>query len=180
MKNLITNILMLIIGLLVGFVMCYKIHFSLVHDSDFIKSGIAEVRVLTSDQYNDILELNELLQENGFVISYDKVAFDQTTSIISYVATSNVFSGGIQYYVFDDNSNAEKFFENQKLAYEDLEVKNKSKVEIDTNSKKHSKYAISVDGEYKVVSKLGNIVICAHTNKSDKSIFNDILSDLGF
>ena len=180
MKNLIMNVLMLLIGLLVGVTMCYKIHFSLVHDSDFMKSCIAEVRVLTSDEYNDVLELNEILQENGFVLSYDETAFEQTTSIISYVATSNIFSGEIQYYLFDDNSNAEKFFENQKLLYEDLEGKKKAKVEIDTNSKKHSKYAISIDGEYKVVSKLSNIVICVETSISDKDVFNDILSDLGF
>ena len=180
MKKLIVNILMLVVGVVVGTTFSYKMHFSLIHNSDVIQSLISESRLRISDDYNDVVELNDLLLENGFVLSYEHDYFKEYNNVLSYCAISNDYSIELKYCIFEQNAYADECFEAQKLSLESLKTDDSYEVKTDTNTKKHSKFAVVVDDEYKVVSKIGDLVLYALSDANNKKLLDSILKDIGF
>ena len=86
----------------------------------------------------------------------------------------------IEFTEFKLESRAEEFYDsNQELIEKEAEEAGQ-KATTEVNIGNHSKYTVSADGKYTVISRIGNTVLRVDTVKEYKDEVNEILKELDY
>ncbi len=95
-----------------------------------------------------------------------------------YIAVSKDYSYQIEFYELLDDSYATSFYNNNKSIFESS--KGNASAETSVGGKNYSKYTLSSNGQYMVVSKINNTVIYVKVDDDYKNTVKDILEELGY
>ena len=96
----------------------------------------------------------------------------------AYIAASKDLSYQIEFYELLDDSYATSFYNNNKSIFESS--KGNASAETSVGLKNYSKYTLSSNGEYMVVSRIDNTVIYVKVDDSYKDTVKAILDELGY
>ena len=96
----------------------------------------------------------------------------------AYIAINTERTYQIEFYELENDEYATSFYNNNKAQIE----KNKSSNAVQTNNsvKNHSKYTLSSNGKYGVVSRIGNTVIYLQVADTYKDTVKDILKSIDY
>lgn len=120
------------------------------------------------------------MTQKGYVVQSSKQQFAAYDYIKkSYIAAPQDLSYKIEFYELTDEEYANAFYENNKAIFENSKggVVTSS---LNLNGKNWSKYALSADGKYKVVSRVGNTAIYLNVDNNYKDIVNKLLDEFGY
>ena len=120
------------------------------------------------------------MTQKGYVVQSSKQQFAAYDYIKkSYIAAPQDLSYKIEFYELTDEEYANAFYENNKSIFENSKggVVTSS---LNLNGKNWSKYALSADGKYKVVSRVGNTAIYLNVDNNYKDIVNKLLDEFGY
>jgi hypothetical protein len=120
------------------------------------------------------------MTQKGYVVQSSKQQFAAYDYIKkSYIAAPQDLSYKIEFYELTDEEYANAFYENNKSIFENSKggVVTSS---LNLNGKNWSKYALSADGKYKVVSRVGNTAIYLNVDNNYKDIVNRLLDEFGY
>ena len=95
-----------------------------------------------------------------------------------YIAASKDYSYQIEFYELLDDSYATSFYNNNKSIFESS--KGNASAETSVGLKNYSKYTLSSNGKYMVVSRIDNTVIYVNVDDNYKDTVKDILDELGY
>jgi hypothetical protein len=120
------------------------------------------------------------MNQKGYVVQSSKqqfAAYDYIKS--SYIAAPQDLSYKVEFYEITNEEYANAFYENNKSIFENSKggVVTSS---LNLNGKNWSKYALSSDGKYKVVSRVGNTAIYLNVDNNYKDIVNKLLDEFGY
>lgn len=126
-------------------------------------------------------EFCEKLENKGYLIEDSTSQYDSYEQINeSYIALSDDYEYQIEFIVLDSESDASSMYSYNKekfeLAKEDSDIQSHSEV----NLANYSKYELSVNGTYKILSRIDNTLIYIDTNSEFKEEIKEILDDLGY
>lgn len=96
----------------------------------------------------------------------------------AYIAGSKNNSYQIEFYELEDDSYATQFYNNNKSIFESS--KGTNSVESNVELKNYSKYTLSSNGKYMIVSRIDNTVIYVNVDNNYKDAVNSLLKDLGY
>ena len=96
----------------------------------------------------------------------------------AYIAVSKNNSYQIEFYELEDDSYATQFYNNIKSIFESS--KGTNSVESNVELKNYSKYTLSSNGKYMIVSRIDNTVIYVNVDNNYKDAVNSLLKDLGY
>ena len=119
------------------------------------------------------------MQGKGYIIQDATSQFSSYDYIEQvYLAISNEYSYQIEFYVLSDEAYATSFYNNNKSNFES----SKGDVAAETNAslKNYSKYTLSSNNKYSVVSRIDNTVIYLNVDSSYKDTVKDLLDELGY
>jgi hypothetical protein len=120
------------------------------------------------------------MTQKGYVVQSSKQQFAAYDYIKkSYIAAPQDLSYKIEFYELKNEEYANAFYENNKSIFENSKggVVTSS---LNLNGKNWSKYALSADGKYKVVSRVGNTAIYLNVDNDYKDIANKLLDEFGY
>lgn len=95
-----------------------------------------------------------------------------------YIAASKDYSYQIEFYELLDDSYATSFYNNNKSIFESS--KGNASTETSVGLKNYSKYTLSSNGKYMVVSRIDNTVIYVKVDDNYKDTVKAILDELGY
>jgi hypothetical protein len=95
-----------------------------------------------------------------------------------YIAVDSNSNYQIEFYELSDDSHATIFYNNNKEIFE--ESKENTSAETSVDLKNYSKYTLSSNGEYMVVSRIDNTVIYVDVDQNYKENVKDVLNELGY
>ena len=128
--------------------------------------------ITASDFYN-------IMKDKGYIVSNANEQFSEYNYIKQvYLAADKDYKYQIEFYEISDNTNAVNFYENNKLIFESS--KGDSSSYTDVSFKNYSKYTLSTDGKYKVLSRVNNTVIYLDVKNEYKNDVNKIIKELGY
>ena len=96
----------------------------------------------------------------------------------AYIAISQDYSYQIEFYELLDDSYATSFYNNNKSIFE--ASKGNASAETRVAFKNYSKYTLSSNGKYMVVSRINNTVIYVDVDNSYKDTVEALLDELGY
>jgi len=96
----------------------------------------------------------------------------------AYLAESSDGSYQIEFYETSDESYAINFYNNNQARFESS--KGSASSESNVNLKNSSKYTLSSNGKFMVVSRIDNTIIYVNTDEKNKDNIKDILKELGY
>jgi len=96
----------------------------------------------------------------------------------AYIAASNDYSYQIEFYELLDDSYATSFYNNNKSIFESS--KGNASAETSVGLKNYSKYTLSSNGKYMVVSRIDNTVVYVNVDDNYKDTVKAILDELGY
>jgi hypothetical protein len=120
------------------------------------------------------------MTQKGYVVQSSKQQFAAYDYIKkSYIAAPQDLSYKMEFYELTDEEYANAFYENNKSIFENSKggVVTSS---LNLNGKNWSKYALSADGKYKVVSRVDNTAIYLNVDNDYKDIANKLLDEFGY
>lgn len=119
------------------------------------------------------------MEEKGYILTDANRQFEEYDYLEQvYVAVSSDYNFQIEFYELTNNSYAKNFFNNNKAIFESS--KGSAATETNLNAKNYSKYTLSSNGKYKVVSRINNTVIYADVDDTYKDTVKSILDELGY
>lgn len=95
-----------------------------------------------------------------------------------YVAAGKDLKYQIEFYEIQDDEYATKFYNYNKSIFESS--KGNSSAETNVGMKNYSKYTLSTNGKYMVVSRINNTVIYVEVDDNYKDTIKSILKELGY
>lgn len=95
-----------------------------------------------------------------------------------YLALNQDDNYQLEFYELSDVENAMSFFNVNKEIFESK--KSGTSSETTLNGKNYSKYVLSSDGEYMLLSRIDNTVIYVYEDLDLKDTINDLLDELGY
>jgi len=145
-----------------------------------IISGIALFSSLTKEKESiNAEEFKTIMQEKGFIVSDATSQFSQYDYIKQvYVAASDDYSYKIEFYELSDIEYATSFYNNNKAIFESS--KGIASANTSVSIKNYSKYTLSTNGQYKVVSRIDNTVIYLDVDSGNKDAVKDLLKEIGY
>lgn len=96
----------------------------------------------------------------------------------AYIAASQDYSYQIEFYELLDDSYATNFYNNNKSIFESS--KGNASAETSVGLKNYSKYTLSSNGKYMVVSRIDNTVIYVDVADNYKDTVKALLDELGY
>lgn len=96
----------------------------------------------------------------------------------AYIAINKDNSYQIEFYELLDDSYATSFYNNNKFIFESS--KGNASAETNVGFNNYSKYTLSSNGKYMVVSRINNTVIYVNVDDNYKDTVKDILDELGY
>lgn len=146
-------------------VLCFTILFTV--------TGCGNKTAISSDDFKSRME------QKGFSVQEATSQFSEHDYVEKvYIALSDDSKYQIEFYELSDADKASSFFNNNKELFEDS--KSSSSSETSVNLGNNSKYTLTTNGKYKVVSRIDNTVIYLDVADNYKSNIKDILKDLGY
>lgn len=139
----------------------------------FMVTGCSSKSPITTSEFKSKMEVH------GYVVSDKKsemLDYDYIDEV--YVANSSDSTHFIEFYVLSDDRYATSFFEIKKSEFEKFEGSASSQVTVDLND--YTKYEVTVNNQYKLVSKIDNTVLYFDIPSSSKKIVKDIVKELGY
>ena len=128
---------------------------------------------ITAEEFKNIMEQKEYITGDA-TAQYDEYGYVNKV----YIAATKDRSYQIEFYVLEDIEYAKSFYNTNKKIFEEAKVS--VSAESNVNLKNSSKYTLSSNGEYKVVSRIDNTVIYVDTEDKNRDIVKDILKELGY
>ena len=138
----------------------------------FINLNKEKTSITASDFYTTMSQKEYIVQDSSSQFSeynYIKQA---------YIAGSKDHSYQIEFYELENDSYATQFYNNNKSIFESSKVNNS--VESSAELKNYSKYTLSSNGKYMVVSRIDNTVIYVNIDSNYKDTVNSLLKELGY
>ena len=84
----------------------------------------------------------------------------------------------IEYFQFIDNEKASYFYENKKSAFSNYDYGTSNKSEVNINN--YNKYDLTVNGRYRLISRIDNTVIYLDVEEMYKQDVSSIIEELGY
>ena len=129
--------------------------------------------VLTAEEFKTQME------EKGYIVedaTYQSTSDDHIDQI--YEATSQDNGYKIEFYVFENIEYAKMFYDVNKDAFEDTISSGYLKSSI--SIKNYSKYSLSSNNKYKVLSRVENTVIYVNENIAYTDAIKNLLNEIGY
>ena len=127
----------------------------------------------------DAEKYKTIMEEKGYSVVDATSQFAEYNYVKkSYIATPEDRSYQIEFYELSDNDYAMKFFDSNKSIFE--VSKSDKSVSKKQNGKNYSKYTISANERYNVVSRIDNTVIYVSVTDNHKDTIKDILKEIGY
>ncbi len=124
-------------------------------------------------------EFKSLARENGYGLADATEQFAQYDFIDEVcLAIYPDNSHQIEFYVFTDTEFASQFYANNKAIFE--QSKGNAAASSNVNLKNYSKFTLSTDGRFKVLSRIDNTVIFVNVDDSYKGQVKNVLKALGY
>lgn len=125
------------------------------------------------------LDFKNIMQEKGYTIS-DATGqfadFDYVQQV--YVAQNINLNYQIEFYEFSDDAYAIEFYNNNREIFESS--KSSASTETSSDLKNSSKYTLSSNGKYMVVSRINNTAIYVDVPDDNRDTVKKILKELGY
>lgn len=141
--------------------------------------GVIIVTKNLNKQPLTVSEFKNIMEDKDFEIIDAKEQFEDIDYIEkAYIALEEDYDYQIEFYRLDDEDNAIEFYKTNKKIFE--EAKGTSSAETSVNMGNNSKYTLTTNDEYKVVSRIENTVIYANVDDKYKDELKDLLKELGY
>ena len=164
MKKVVIIIAIVVVLIIASIVALFGILFSIFNKE---KSSI------TSDQFVSTMS------EKNYAIVNSKNQFIEYDYINqAYIALEPNNNFQIEFYELKDNSYAVQFYNSNVSKFE--ESKGVASSQSNVNLKNSSKFALSTNGDYMVVSRINNTVIYARVSDKYKNEVDSLLKELGY
>lgn len=119
------------------------------------------------------------MEQKGYIVSDANSQFSEYDYVKQvYVATNGNYSYKIEFYELSDENYAMSFYNNNKSIFESS--KGSASAETSASLKNYSKYTLSSNGKYMVVSRIDNTVVYLNVDDSYKDTVKDLLKELGY
>lgn len=158
------KVMFIILGIVLFVVVTIGVVFAL-----FNKSKVP----LTAEQFKSTME------EKGYVVTDATAQFSEYDYVKKiFVAEAANADYQVEFYELADESYAANFYANNKAIFESS--KGNVSGETSVNMKNHSKYTLSSNDKYQVVSRIDNTVVFLNVDGSHKEAVKDLLKQLGY
>lgn len=135
--------------------------------------GCAKKEPVTSQVFGDAMT------QNGYTVKDIREQYSDAEFITeAYLAVDKTQSYQIEFYVVSDSDRAAKMFEGNKLDYE--QNKGSAYVGNSYDVGNHSKYTLTADGMYVLISRIENTLIFVKTSADYKDSVNEDVEALGY
>jgi len=126
-----------------------------------------------------ISDFEEKMKGKGYTIQDATQQFSEYDYVKRVsLALSDDLSYQIEFYELADEDSAVSFFNNNKAIFENSKGSGSS--ETSTSMGNNSKYTLTTNGKYKVVSRIDNTVIYLNVDEEYKDTVKDLLEELGY
>lgn len=136
----------------------------------FISLNKEKNSITTSSFYNNMSQKGYYVED----ASYQYADYDYVKQI--YVAANEDYQ--IEFYELIDDSYAMRFYNNNKTIFE--ESQGNGSAETSVGLKNYSKYTLSSNGRYMVVSRIDNTVIYVDADDQYRDDIKNVLKELGY
>lgn len=138
----------------------------------FVNLNKEKISITASSFYTTMSQKGYTVQDaNNQFLEYDYIKQ-------VYIAANKDYSYKIEFYELLDDSYATSFYNNNKSIFE--ASKGNVSAETSVGLKNYSKYTLSSNGKYMVVSRIDNTVIYVKVDDSYKDTVKAILDELGY
>lgn len=138
----------------------------------FINLNKEKASITALDFYITMSQKGYVVQDaSGQFLEYDYVKQ-------AYIAGNNDYTYQIEFYELIDDSNAISFYNNNKSIFESS--KGNTSAETSVGLKNYSKYTLSSNDKYMVVSRINNTVIYVDVEDRYKDAVKTLLDELGY
>ena len=133
----------------------------------------------TNKEAVDSNEFKNIMRDNNYYVVNPKEQFSEYDYIIdSYIAIDSNKKYQIEFYELEDDANAIAFYDYNKDIFE--ASRTTSSVYTDVNLSNNSKYTLTNEDSYKVLSRIDNTVIYINVDEEFKDEIISILKKLGY
>lgn len=139
----------------------------------FLLTGCGSKTAITLDEFNNVM------QNKGYTIQNVSSQFTEYENISDVnIAVSSDSKYQIEFYKLSDVDNAIDFFDNNKAIFE--KSKSSASSESSVTMGNYSKYTLSTNGKYKVISRIDDTVVYLNVSDDYKDAVKEILEELGY
>lgn len=139
----------------------------------FSFSGCSKKVPVTSQEFGDVMT------QIGYTVKDIKEQYSDVAFITeAYLAVDKTQSYQIEFYVTSDSGKAENLFEENKQNYE--QNKSSAYVRNSYDVGNHSKYTLTTDGMYILISRIDNTLIFVKTFADYKDAVDTAADTLGY
>ena len=126
-------------------------------------------------------EFSEKLEDKDYIIQESTSQYSSNEEIIeSYIALSEDYSYQIEFIILDSESDASSMYSYNKSRFETERENASSKAHSEVNLANYSKYTLTVNDKYKVLSRIDNTLIYINADSEYKDKIDSVLEDLGY
>ena len=141
--------------------------------------GVVFINLNTEKTSITASNFKNLMQQKGYTVSDANSQFSDYDYIQQvYIAADSNYNYQIEFYELSDDSYATRFYNNNKSIFESS--KGNASAETSVDLKNYSKYTLSSNGNYMVISRIDNTVIYVDVDDNYKDNVKDILNELGY
>ncbi len=127
----------------------------------------------------DSSEFKEIMRDNSYYVVNSKDQFSEYDYILnSYIAIDSQQNYQIEFYELEDEENAIAFYDYNKDIFEGYKIS--TSIYTDVSFSNNSKYTLTTDDSYRVLSRVDNTVIYISVDKKYKDEVKSILKELGY
>lgn len=120
------------------------------------------------------------MEEKGYAVTEETnqyVSYDENIKDV-YIATSEEGTYEIEFYIINDVDYAKMFYNNNEEYFESTKGNTFSKSNM--SLKNYSKYTLSTNAKYKVLSRVENTVIYINADDTYRDEIKSILKEIGY
>ena len=139
----------------------------------FMATGCGNKTVMSSNDFKTNME------NKGYVVEDATSQFEAYGYVSQvYVAINSGFTYQIEFYELSDTDRAVNFFNNNQSIFEDSKGSVSSETSVAMGN--YSKYTLTTNGMYKVLSRIENTVIYVNVDEEYKEDVQTILEEFGY
>ncbi len=126
-------------------------------------------------------EFKTLMEQKGYSILDATDQFKSYEKIKQvYVAMSTDYSYKIEFYEVEDDAYATSFYNTNRYTFRTSKSDSDEETENNGEIENYSKYTLTSDTNYKLVTRINNTIIYADVNIDDKDNVENVLKELGY
>ena len=124
-------------------------------------------------------DFKEKMESKGYTVEDATSQFSDYDYVKQvYIALNSDSEYQIEFYELSDNDNASSFFNNNRSTFE--QSKSSSSSETSSSVGNTSKYTLTTNDKFKLLSRIDNTVIYLDVSEEYKSEVKDIIKELGY